>query len=148
LDLPDSKNFHNQRPGTVLCRELQEFFEPIYDQTLANHKLQFFITWQGKIYLVNTYPIINQFDEVIGGVIFIRDNALMPKFSLTQDPSISLASLSYVSERVCPSKTQKFSSPNSNDAKIRKASKNHPDSMHHPDHLLSALGGIPPNINQ
>jgi hypothetical protein len=82
LDMPDERTFANNRSGTVLNRELQEFFDPIFDQTLANHKLQFYMTWQGKIFLVNSYPIVNQLSDVIGGIFFIRNFSLMPRMTL------------------------------------------------------------------
>lgn len=87
LDLPDQTKFPNNRCGTVLSRELQEFFDPIFDQTLANHQLQFYMAWQSKIFLVNTYPILNQRTEVIGGVLFIRDNSLLPRMTLANQLS-------------------------------------------------------------
>lgn len=81
LDFPDFESFPNRRSGNVLDRQLQDFFDPIFDKTLNNEKLQFIMCWSKKIYLVNTYPLANQISDVIGGVIFIRDYSLMPKMT-------------------------------------------------------------------
>lgn len=78
LDIPEVPSMPNQKAGNVLNRELQSFFDPIFDRTLAGSKLQFLISWRGHIYLVNTYPLSNQKDSVIGAVIFIRNCNLLP----------------------------------------------------------------------
>jgi hypothetical protein len=157
LDLPEAKSFCNQRPGNVLCRELQDFFEPIYDQTLVNNKLQFFMTWQGKLYLVNTYPIINQFEEVIGAIIFIRDNSLMPRYTLTSDKTRSLVSLSFSTERMSSTiaHAKKISDPKANDnhdhgvpPETRNTSKGYSDRMPHSNDFLSNLCGIATDLGK
>jgi hypothetical protein len=86
-DFPDESSFPNNRSGTVLCRELQEFFDPIFDETLRNEQLQFYMTFRCKIYLCNTYPILNQLNQVIGAILFIRDNSLMPRMAFVNPVS-------------------------------------------------------------
>lgn len=81
LDMPGFESFPNRRSGNVLDRHLQDFFDPIFDKTLNNEKLQFVMGWSQRIYLVNTYPLTNQVGTVIGGVVFIRDYSLMPKMT-------------------------------------------------------------------
>ena len=81
LDLPEYETFVNRRAGNVLDRQLQDFFDPIFDKTLSNQRLQFVMGWSHRIYLVNTYPLNNQFGSVIGAVIFIRNYSLMPKMT-------------------------------------------------------------------
>jgi hypothetical protein len=78
LQIPEALSLMNQKVGTALSPELQMFFDPIFDRTLHGNKLQFLISWRGHIYLVNTYPLTNQKDEVIGAVIFIRNCNLLP----------------------------------------------------------------------
>ena len=78
LDIPEVSAMPNQKAGNVLSRELQLFFDPIFDRTLAGSKLQFLISWRGNIYLVNTYPMSNQKDSVIGGIFFIRNCNQLP----------------------------------------------------------------------
>lgn len=90
LDLPEYDTFPNRRAGNVLDRHLQDFFDPIFEKTLSNQKLQFVMGWSHRIFLVNTYPLNNQFGNVIGAVIFIRNYSLMPKMTfapLTHDTS-------------------------------------------------------------
>lgn len=81
LDLPQHETFPNRRSGNVLDRQLQDFFDPIFDKTLMKHQLQFIMAWSQRIFLVNTYPICNQVGGVIGAVIFIRNYNLMPKMT-------------------------------------------------------------------
>jgi hypothetical protein len=89
LNIPDPPGFMNQKASHVMSPELQMFFDPIFDRTLSGNKLQFLISWRAQIYLVNTYPITNQKDDVIGAIVFIRNCNLLPfqKMSMEIRPS-------------------------------------------------------------
>jgi hypothetical protein len=82
LNIPEHETFTNHKSASVLDRALQELFDPMFDKTLQGHKLQFFIGWNGQIYLVNTYPITNKTCNIIGAVLFIRNYKLMPRLIL------------------------------------------------------------------
>jgi hypothetical protein len=69
----------NNRAGSVLNRELRDFFDPVFENTLAGQQLQFIMGWLGNIHLVNTYPIKNQNNMIIGAILFIRNYMLLPK---------------------------------------------------------------------
>jgi hypothetical protein len=79
LVIPDAENFVNNRAGSVLNRELRDFFDPVFENTLAGQQLQFIMGWLGNIHLVNTYPIKNQNNMIIGAILFIRNYMLLPK---------------------------------------------------------------------
>lgn len=87
LDIPETDNLVNNRGATVLCHELNEFFDPIFDNTLSGRKLQFLIIWRKTTYLVNTYPLENQSSKVVGAIMFVRAYELLPKMSLDMSPN-------------------------------------------------------------
>lgn len=79
LDIPNHTLITNNRGTSVLPNELNEFFDPVWDKTLSGVQLQFLMIWKEKTYFVNTYPIRNEDNEVIGANMFIRSFDLMPK---------------------------------------------------------------------
>ncbi len=87
LDIPETENLVNNRGTTVLSHELNEFFDPIFDNTLNGRKLQFLIIWRKTTYLVNTYPLENQSNKVVGAIMFVRAYELLPKMSLDMSPN-------------------------------------------------------------
>lgn len=91
LDIP-SKILENNLGARVLCSELNEFFDPIFDKTLQGRKLQFLIIWRKTTYMVNTYPLQNTSDNVVGAIMFVRAYELLPKMALEMCPKTPLAS--------------------------------------------------------
>jgi hypothetical protein len=87
LDIPETENLVNNRGTTILSTELNEFFDPIFDNTLKGRKLQFLIIWRKTTYLVNTYPLENQSNKVVGAIMFVRAYELLPKMSLDMSPN-------------------------------------------------------------
>lgn len=69
---PDSENLLNNRGANVMPNELNEFFDPIWTQTLEGCQLQFYMSVQQRLFFVNTYPFINDNKEVIGAIMFVR----------------------------------------------------------------------------
>ena len=90
LDIPETENLINNRGTAVLSHELNEFFDPIFDNTLKGRKLQFLIIWRKTTYLVNTYPLENQSNNVVGAIMFVRAYELLPKMSLEMSPNLKL----------------------------------------------------------
>lgn len=78
LDIPEAENLPNHKGANVLGLELNEFFDPVFDKTLDGKKLQMLIVWRKNTYLVNTYPLTNQRNGVVGAIMFIRAYDLMP----------------------------------------------------------------------
>ena len=72
FNFPDAKLLLNQKGHSVMIPELNEFFEPLWKQTLNGSQLQFYMSVQQKLFFVNTYPFINGAKEVIGAIMFIR----------------------------------------------------------------------------
>ena len=93
LEIPEAESLLNNKGANVLGKELNEFFEPVFDSTLEGNRLQFFIIWRKTTYLVNTYPLLNNCDRVVGAIMFIRAYELLPKMSLDMSPKNSSAAL-------------------------------------------------------
>lgn len=72
FNFPDPKLLLNQKGANAMVPELNEFFEPLWRQTLSGSQLQFYMSVQQRLYFVNTYPFINANKEVIGAIMFIR----------------------------------------------------------------------------
>lgn len=75
FDIPDIKNENillNKKGPNVFSFELNEFFEPIWRQTLRGTQLQFYLSVRQKLFFVNTYPFVNDKKNVIGAIMFIR----------------------------------------------------------------------------
>jgi hypothetical protein len=75
FDIPEIKNHNhllNHKGPNILSYELNEFFEPIWKQTLNGAQLQFYLSVRQRLFFVNTYPFINDKKDVIGAIMFIR----------------------------------------------------------------------------
>jgi hypothetical protein len=62
----------NNNGETTIPPELQGFFSPIWDKTLAGSQLQFYIVYSSHLYFINTYPILNGKKKIIGAIMFMR----------------------------------------------------------------------------
>lgn len=82
FNFPDAKLLLNQKGPSVMIPELNEFFEPLWKQTLNGSQLQFYMSVQQRLFFVNTYPFINGQKEVIGAIMFIRPFTSEKKQSL------------------------------------------------------------------
>lgn len=89
LDFP-TKGLLNNVGARELCPELNEFFDPIFDKTLQGRKLQFMIVWRKTTYMVNTYPLQNTANKVVGAIMFVRAYELLPHMSLDMCPKTPL----------------------------------------------------------
>jgi hypothetical protein len=69
---PESKKLLNHQGTNIMNPELNEFFEPLWKQTLAGSQLQFYMSVAERLYFVNTYPFVNDNKYIIGAVMFIR----------------------------------------------------------------------------
>lgn len=57
----------------------KHFLDKIWDYTLSGQKLQFFTYISSKLFLLNSYPFLNDCDEIIGGICFIREAGIIDK---------------------------------------------------------------------
>lgn len=73
-DVVDNKDLLNRQGLNILPNDLNLFLNSIFDMTLKNKKLQFFMIYKNKIYFVNTFPFTDDDDnkDVIGAICFIR----------------------------------------------------------------------------
>lgn len=76
-----SSSLPNNKGYGRMDTEFYDFLEPVWDRTLSGVKLQLFMQMREKTYLINTFPLTNTENKVIGGVLFMRDfnfNYMMP----------------------------------------------------------------------
>ena len=83
--IPNSERLLNQQGDPFLPRQLRDFFNHVWDKTLAGEEMQFFMLWSGKTYFVNTYRFVNGAQDVIGAIMFMRLLELMPDLSTRQE---------------------------------------------------------------
>lgn len=82
IRIKDVEKLPNKTAQNILDEGLNIFLDGIWDKTLLGKKLQFYMTWNARLYFVNTYPFHNGRDKVIGAVMFMRAHEHMPKTSL------------------------------------------------------------------
>jgi hypothetical protein len=70
--LPLAGHLPNRTGATGLPSEVAILFDVIWTKTLGGKQLQFFMSWNGRLYLVNTYPFYNGRSVTIGAVMFMR----------------------------------------------------------------------------
>lgn len=85
LDIPNANFLLNNVGDPFLPREVNDFFNHVWDKTLAGHELQFFMVWESKTYFVNTYRFLNGIQEVIGAIMFMRRVEFIPDLVSKQE---------------------------------------------------------------
>jgi hypothetical protein len=78
IKIPNANLLPNKTGVNLLPEGLQQFMDSIWDKTLCGKKLQFYMTWNFRLYFINTYPFHNNKDKVIGAVMFMRAHENMP----------------------------------------------------------------------
>jgi hypothetical protein len=62
----------NHKGTGILPTSIEQFLDPIWDRTLAGNQVQLFIVFDKQTYLLNSYSLKNNFDQVIGACLFMR----------------------------------------------------------------------------
>ncbi len=70
--VPNHEMLLNHKSDNIIPGEMQEFFDAVWDQTLMTNSLQLYVSWNGYMFQVNTYPLINELQVVVGAVMFMR----------------------------------------------------------------------------
>lgn len=83
--LGDSEKLLNHKGTGLFPEPIEEFLEPVWDKTLKGNNLQFFMLYNGKTYLVNTYAMSNHKGKVIGACLFMRLFESLPSTSQYQE---------------------------------------------------------------
>lgn len=83
--LPEAERLQNKSGLNILPEGLNIFMNSIWDKTLSDKQLQFYMTWNGKLFFVNTYPFYNGHSKVIGAVMFMRAYDKMPEIQSSLD---------------------------------------------------------------
>jgi hypothetical protein len=70
--VPNNDVLLNHKAENIIPPDMQEFFDAVWDQTLKNTKLQLYVAWNDRLFHVNTYPLVNDTDVVVGATMFMR----------------------------------------------------------------------------
>jgi hypothetical protein len=70
--IPNHDQLLNKQGTNILPDELTKVFDGVWDSTLTGEQLQFYMVWDSKLYLINTYPFLNEKKKVIGAIMFMR----------------------------------------------------------------------------
>lgn len=89
----------NHKANGLLPESFEEFLDPIWDKTLLGKNLQFFMLYNGKTYLVNTYGFHNSSNLIIGACLFMRLFDTLPN-SITSCKRLSMESVKRKHESV------------------------------------------------
>lgn len=90
--IPNAEHLPNHQGPVMLPNELVMVFDNIWTKTLAGSKLQFYMVWNGKLYLINTYPLSNNKNTIIGAILFMRGFDTVPESKPFENHSIPLKS--------------------------------------------------------
>lgn len=77
--VPEAPDLLNRKAMGILPADLTEFFDTVWDRTLTGVQLQFYMTWNGRLYFINTYPFFNGKKVVIGAIMFMRAFDSLPE---------------------------------------------------------------------
>ncbi len=91
-DKETAKSMLNNSGRGVLPNSLVRFLDPLWDCTLAGRPVQVFIVVRNNTYIVNTYPLTDPQNHVVGGVMFLRFFAPYAQAKSTS-PAEAIASL-------------------------------------------------------
>ena len=73
FSFPKMESLTNRKGENVIDKQLNDVLEPIWRSTLKGERLQFFMNVDNHLYLVNTYPLQNEHNLVVAGVMFKRN---------------------------------------------------------------------------
>lgn len=90
ISIPNAGQLPNHQGPVMLPNELVIVFDNIWTQTLTGRKLQFYMVWNGKLYLINTYPFSNNKNKVIGAIMFMRGFDTVPESRPFENHSIPI----------------------------------------------------------
>jgi hypothetical protein len=84
LHVPNADCLPNNTGDRFLPKEVNSYFNQVWDKTLAGNELQFYMVMNGKTYFVNTYRFVNRSSETVGAIMFLRQIDLMPNLSFNE----------------------------------------------------------------
>lgn len=84
IHVPNVEGLLNHKSENILPNELHQFFDTLWDTTLNGKQLQFYMLWNTRLYLLNSYPISNDKKKVIGACLFMRQFEPPRRLSLSQ----------------------------------------------------------------
>jgi hypothetical protein len=78
ISFVNSNKLVNHKGTGILPAALEEFFDPIWDNTLTGKNLQLFMVIDGRTYFMNTYSFKNNSAQSIGACMFLREFNTIP----------------------------------------------------------------------
>jgi hypothetical protein len=79
ISFVNSNKLVNHKGTGILPSSFEEFFDPIWDNTLTGKNLQLFMVIDGKTYFMNTYSFRNNNSQaIIGACMFLREYNTIP----------------------------------------------------------------------
>lgn len=70
ISFAKSDQLVNHKGPGIIPHELQDFFDPLWDETLAGTNLQLFLVIDGLTYFMNTFSFKNNHGSIIGACMF------------------------------------------------------------------------------
>jgi hypothetical protein len=67
-----TNNLVNHKGTGILPNAVEQFLDPIWDRTLEGNQVQLFMLYDNKTYLLNSYTIKNNIEQIIGAILFMR----------------------------------------------------------------------------
>lgn len=78
ISFVNSNRLVNHKGTGILPAALEEFFDPIWDNTLNGSNMQLFLVIDGRTYFLNTYCLKNNHLHAIGACMFLREFNTIP----------------------------------------------------------------------
>jgi hypothetical protein len=91
IGVDEPKYLLNNHADNIMDKDIKQFFDHIWKETLDGVDLQFFMIKGGKTFFVNTYCLQNGNNQTIGGLCFIRNIETLPYFQLDDSETVVTA---------------------------------------------------------
>jgi hypothetical protein len=82
-------NLVNHKGTGILPQAIEEFLDPIWDRTLEGKQVQLFMMFDSTTYLMNSYTLKNNADQIIGACLFMRRVDSLPNTIFQTTSSLS-----------------------------------------------------------
>ena len=79
----------NHKGTGILPSSIEQFLDPVWDRTLEGNQVQLFMMYDSKTYLLNSYALKNDRDQIIGACMFMRLVDSLPNTIFQKTSSMS-----------------------------------------------------------
>ncbi len=84
-DIKQNELLNNVANHNNMSKRFKDFLDKIWDKTLNDAQIQIFIYMNSRLSLLNSYPLKNKNNNIIGAVCFIREAGLIDKTIFAND---------------------------------------------------------------